>query len=136
MLAPREFPEWLPAAVRDEAQRILGSEGADEALVLRLATDERMEAVWRELEKHKTDKPCQLSDRWATLMRDRVDVPPPDSSDPLVLFFWYAYTIAWLGPITGNTSEWDNQLHSIEQRRRCCGIQQQGYANSMHNMAH
>jgi hypothetical protein len=97
MLAPRTFPDWLPPAVSEEARRILNSEGADEALVLRLATDERMESVWCELGKHKKDDLCHLSD-WAELMRDRVDVLPPDGSDPLVLFFWYAYTIAWLGP--------------------------------------
>jgi hypothetical protein len=106
MLAPREFPEWLPPAVREEARRILNSEGADEALILRLATDERMKGVWGELAKHKKDKLCQPSD-WALLMRDRVDIPPPDSSDPLALFFWCAYTIAWVRPIVGTLSNRD-----------------------------
>lgn len=77
MLAPPVFPEWLPPVVVCEAQRILSSEGADEELVLRLATDHRMKAVWPVLEKHKKDKPCHPSE-WAKLMRDRVDVPPPD----------------------------------------------------------
>jgi hypothetical protein len=104
MLAQPEFPEWLPSAVYFEAQRILNSKGADEALALRLATDRRMETVWPELEKHQ--KECELSD-WAILMTGRVDVPPPDTSDPLVLFFWYAYTIAWLEPKIGTVSRHD-----------------------------
>jgi hypothetical protein len=112
MLAPRTFPDWLPPAVSEEARRILNSDGADEALVLRLTTDEQMEGVWGELEKHKKDN-CQLS-KWVEFMRDRVDVPPPESSDPLVLFFWCAYTIAWARPVVGTFSD---RNPSIEQYR-------------------
>jgi hypothetical protein len=102
MLAP-SFPEWLPSSVAHEAQRILSSGTADTALVLRLATDERMRSVWNELARHKPDHPC-MSETWTTLMSDRVDVPPPPEADALPLFFWCAYTIASLGPSIGTIS--------------------------------
>jgi hypothetical protein len=59
MLAPG-FPTWLPPVVADEAERIVYSYTADNDLVLRLATDKRMESVWNELKKHKVAARSQL----------------------------------------------------------------------------
>jgi hypothetical protein len=98
-------PKWLPMEVQIEAERILDSGHADEALVLRLATDKRMKFVWRELEKCKQVSGC-LSD-WIALMNDRVDVQLPQDADALALFFWCAYTIAWLGAEVGTVSVHD-----------------------------
>lgn len=103
MLAPSAFPKWLPPVAAQEAQRILDAEGTNTALVLRLALDERMRPVWNELTKCKTTHP-HISDTWATLMSGRVDVPPPQDSDALTLFFWCAYTIASLEPEVGTVS--------------------------------
>jgi hypothetical protein len=100
MLAPATFPKWLPPSVKIEAERILGGGHADEALVLRLATDGRMQRVWRELPKHKRPHP-QIREAWTTLMDNRVDVSPPQDVDVHALFFWCAYTIASLGVAAG-----------------------------------
>jgi hypothetical protein len=104
MLAPSEFPEWLPPAVASEAQRILDSGHADEALVRRLATDKRMRSVWRVLSKHKRAHRPQLSKAWAGLMNDRVDVQLPQDADALAIYFGVAYTLAWLDPGVGTVS--------------------------------
>jgi hypothetical protein len=114
MLAPPAFPKWLPSDVKIEAERILCSGQADEALVLRLATDKRMESVWRELAKHKQPHP-QISEAWTILMEDRVDVPPPDYGDPPALFFWCAYTIASLGVAVGTISKLDLPIAKYRQ---------------------
>jgi hypothetical protein len=105
--APAElpvWPRWLPMEVQIEAERILNSGHADEALVLRLATDRRMRSVWRVLSKHKHAHRPQLSETWASLMSDRVDVQLPQDADALALFFWAAYTLAWLDPAVGTVS--------------------------------
>ena len=98
MLAPTALPRWLPMEVAIEAERILGSGYADEALVLRLATDREMKKVWRELEKCKKDNPSHLGESWAILTKAMTElkVEPPEISDPLALFFWIAYTLASL----------------------------------------
>ena len=101
MVASTELPKWLPLSAKREAQRILDTEGADTALVLRLATDKRMEEVWKELRKHKPRHP-RLSEAWGGLMKGRLDVePPPPDSDAMTLFFWVAFTIASLEPVAG-----------------------------------
>ena len=51
MLAPIAFPKWLPSAVAQEAQHLL--EARHSEVALRLATDDRMKFVWRELKKYK-----------------------------------------------------------------------------------
>jgi hypothetical protein len=79
MLAPSVFPEWLPPAVAQEAERLLNAGYADEELVTRLTTDGRMKLVWRELERreHFSAQP-QISDVWAEL-RSR-DAEPQESA--------------------------------------------------------
>ena len=49
MLTPSVWPAWLPPAVAHEAERILGMKFPNVDLLVRLATDGRMETVWREL---------------------------------------------------------------------------------------
>ena len=51
MLAPIAFPKWLPPAVAQEARHLLKVRHSEVAL--RLATDDRMKFVWRELKKYK-----------------------------------------------------------------------------------
>ena len=122
MLAPHAFPDWLPPAVSEEVKRILSilnSEGIDgEALVLRLATDQRMKSVWAILKKHKKDGPRELS-KWAKFTRDVATVPPPESSDPLVLFFYCACMIACMQPSTGPVSKYELALleYQVEAMR-------------------
>jgi hypothetical protein len=53
MLAPTSFPEWLPPVVAMEAEEHAQERPDYEELLRRLATDARMESVWRELKKHK-----------------------------------------------------------------------------------
>jgi hypothetical protein len=106
MLAPPTFPEWLPPTVALEAQRILNADTADAALVLRLATEKQMDAVWRVLKKCEPlerPQPSALAD----LMNERADVPLPPDPDALTLFFWCAYTLAWLGVAVGHISSND-----------------------------
>jgi hypothetical protein len=103
MLAPPAFPEWLPPAVKEEAERILRTIGSgayspyytadiDAALVFSLATDKRMQTVWQELSKHKPSLP-HLREGWTTLMKGRLAIEPPSDSDASALFFWVAYTL-------------------------------------------
>jgi hypothetical protein len=94
--------EWLPPAVMDEASRIMAADKCDAALALRLATDDRMRAVWNELSRHNPIG--RLRDVWTTVMAGRVNVPPPNTSNALALFFWVAYTIASLGAVAGKVS--------------------------------
>src|SRR5262245_22677957 len=97
MLAPLEFPKWLPSEVAQEVERIECSFDHDAELVRRLATDKRMRLVWSALSK-RVRADAQIREAWLSVMKDRVDVPPPNSPDrtALVLFFWLAYTIASL----------------------------------------
>ena len=57
MLAPSVFPKWLPSAVAQEARHLLEAKHSEAAphlaVALRLATDDRMKFVWRELKKYK-----------------------------------------------------------------------------------
>jgi hypothetical protein len=58
MRDPRVFPSWLPPLVREQAQalhsELLKSGTADDIAVLeRITSDPRMEAVWKYLQKHK-----------------------------------------------------------------------------------
>ena len=57
MLAPTAFPKWLPPAVAQEARHQLEAKRSEVTLrrkvALRLATDDRMKFVWRELKKYK-----------------------------------------------------------------------------------
>jgi hypothetical protein len=97
MLAPPAFPAWLPPAVAEEAQRLLNAGYAEDELVLRLATDERMKFVWRELKRHEqfSARP-QISDAWAKV-RSR-DAQSDNQASALVLFFWCAYALAVMQP--------------------------------------
>jgi hypothetical protein len=65
MLAPTSFPEWLPPVVAEEAEELAEERPEHEELLRRLATDPRMESVWRELKKHK---PCKRIDweKWSS----------------------------------------------------------------------
>jgi hypothetical protein len=56
-VASARFPEWLPPDVAAMANRCWNAPIADRALVLRLATDDRMRGVWRELAKRKPVRP-------------------------------------------------------------------------------
>jgi hypothetical protein len=111
MLAPPTFPKWLPPAVALEAQRILSTENADTALVLRLATDERMKPVWHQLKKFAlvSAKPSE----WSELVSDRsgVQLPPPHS-DALTQFFWCVYMLAIIEPAVGHFSGFDLPIAS------------------------
>jgi hypothetical protein len=124
MLAPPTFPKWLPTEVAIEADRIISAGTADDDLVIRLATDKRMEWVWRVLKKcdQVSDRP-QLSDAW-TLMNavmGEVDVRlPEDNPDALSLFFWCAYTIASLKPKAGTFSRFD--LPIAEYKREAANL--------------
>jgi hypothetical protein len=113
MLAPT-FPEWLPAAVALEAQRLLSLdlEIADAALVRRLAMDPRMKSVWRELSDLKFGRP--------KLEAPIIDLRPPlsdqltDHEAALVLLFWYAYFFARFPTTVATISEHDALLASCE----------------------
>jgi hypothetical protein len=71
-VASSRFPKWLPPVVAAVAERYWDSLAADRELVLRLATDDRMRSVWRELDRRK----------------------PATGKGALGLFFVYAYTYA------------------------------------------
>jgi hypothetical protein len=112
MLAPT-FPEWLPPTVADEAQRLLAThEIVDADLVLRLATDARMQSVWRHLLKHRhfPNRP-RISDSLRVIVSDTTLIPPSDHlSDQevaLTLFFWCAYVFAFLKPTVSTVSRHD-----------------------------
>jgi hypothetical protein len=69
MLTPR-FPEWVPPAVACRAEALLIDWGDFRHDVGRLATDERMEAVWRELRRRSPDEAALavlLNTSWVTL---------------------------------------------------------------------
>jgi hypothetical protein len=107
MLAPTIFPEWLPPAVAREAERLLNSGHAEDELVLRLATDRRMQGVWRELSKPRyAFTHPQISNPWADT--DFMDFPPldglTDQEATLTLFFWYSYAFAFMKPASGTVS--------------------------------
>ena len=119
----------VAASATREAERILYSGYADEALVLRLATDKRMRSVWRVLSKHRPAHRPQLSEAWASLMNDRVDVRLPKDVDALALFFLGAYTLAWLGAEVGTVSTVIFQSHCIDLRQLAYGFRRQCCAN-------
>ena len=53
------FPGWLPDLIREDAAKVVRghiSAGNDPTPVIRLATDDRMQAVWGELSKAQRDK--------------------------------------------------------------------------------
>jgi hypothetical protein len=104
MLAPPAFPAWLPPAVAEEAQRLLNAGYAEDELVLRLATDERMKLVWRELKRHEqfSVRP-QISDALAKV-RSR-DTRLAHEESALALFFWCAYALAFMQPRVGTFSK-------------------------------
>jgi hypothetical protein len=110
--APSELPKWLPTSVAVMADRIrnkgigLWLGPADEALVQRLATDERMEKVWRELSRHKSAKPARSK------FLSTLDIEPPEDCDPLAEFYYCAYVIAWLGPVAGTLAGRDADIAS------------------------
>ena len=56
MLAPTIFPEWLPPVVAEEAEKLAQDRPEDEELLRRLATDPRMESVWREIKEHNSSE--------------------------------------------------------------------------------
>jgi len=56
MLAPTIFPEWLPPVVAEEAEELAQRHPEDEELLRRLATDPRMESVWREIKEHNSSE--------------------------------------------------------------------------------
>ena len=112
MLAPTSFPEWLPPAVIDEAQRILFDDlDADAELVLRLTTDKRMKPVWDELKKenHRLAARSVLEACVSHVVVPR-EAPPSSLTDrdaALSLFFWYAYAFAFMKPKVGKFSSRD-----------------------------
>jgi hypothetical protein len=86
-------PDWVPASVAAEISWILHASWTqgDLPLLWRLATDERMESVWRELKKHE---PCcsraELEEIWTGWKREAL----PDLSDSdiaLRLVFYWAF---------------------------------------------
>jgi hypothetical protein len=107
MLAPPIFPEWLPPAVAQEAKRLLNSGHAEDELVLRLATDQRMQGVWLELSKprYALTRP-QIGNPWGDA--DVMDSPPLDGltnqEAALTLFFWYSYALAFMKPAIATVS--------------------------------
>ncbi len=104
MLAPPTFPKWLPSDVGLEARRILRiAKTADADLVIRLATDKRMEMVWRVLTKCEPHE-CPQPSAMANLLSERADTPLPDNPDALTLFFWCAYSLAWAGVVAGTVA--------------------------------
>jgi hypothetical protein len=106
MLAPLVFPEWLPPIVAEEARRIFYTEkNSDDDLVLRLATDKRMESVWNELNKYKVAAPSQLESSVSLLARrERPLSSLTDREAALNLFFWYAYAFAFMEVSVGTIS--------------------------------
>src|SRR5215831_11719966 len=112
MLAPTSFPEWLPPAVIDEAQRILFDDlDADAELVLRLTTDKRMKPVWDELKK-ENHRLAARSVLEACVSHVVVPGEAPlssltDRDAALTLFFWYAYAFAFMKPKVGKVSSRD-----------------------------
>jgi len=111
MLALTSFPEWLPPAVMDEAQRILFTDlDADTELVFRLATDKRMKPVWDELKKnHKlaVRAVLEVCTSHAIASREAPLSSLTDRDAALTLFFWYAYAFAFMKPKVGKVSSRD-----------------------------
>jgi hypothetical protein len=65
MLAPPIFPEWLPPVVAEEAESLAQERPEDEELLRRLATDPRMESVWREIKEHNSSEHIDW-ERWSS----------------------------------------------------------------------
>jgi hypothetical protein len=86
MSTPVIFPEWLPPSVAHAAEELLEAnlEDRGKEIIFRLATDKRMEAIWRELEK------CDLAEA-------RDDDPlweAPSHEAALIYFFVDAWQCA------------------------------------------
>jgi hypothetical protein len=113
MLAPTEFPEWLPPAVALEAQRLLDTKTADAALIYRLADDPRMELVWRELSGLKFERPQLETD-----LRPPLDDNLTDQEAAHTAFFWWAYFYARFPIALATISEVDELLASCENRAK------------------
>jgi len=91
MLAPTIFPEWLPPVVTEEAEELAQNRPEDEELLRRLATDPRMESVWREIKKHNSSEPIDW-ERWSSNERKPKGLSNEDIA--LKLTFRYAFFIA------------------------------------------
>ena len=109
MLDTPILPEWLPPVVAQEAERLFRSGYADEELVARLATDQRMRSVWRELSKprYARTRPRIINLYWGRT----VDLPQleglTEQEAALTLFFWYSYAFAFMKPAVGKVSTLD-----------------------------
>jgi hypothetical protein len=95
MLAPTIFPEWLPPVVAEEAEELAQDRPEDEELLRRLATDPRMESVWREIKKHNSSEPIDW-ERWSKKRKPKV---LSNEDIALKLTFRYAFFIALGSPI-------------------------------------
>jgi hypothetical protein len=120
MLTPA-YPEWLPPAVARRAEALLIDWGDFRHDVGRLATDERMEAVWRELRRHSPDEAALtvlLNTSWVTL--DELKQCRPDET-ALVVFFEHAFWNTVLPPRAATVSEFNTlrntYLHHAAQLR-------------------
>jgi hypothetical protein len=106
MLAPPTFPEWLPAAVTREAERILGMKFVNADLLIRLTTDKRMKKVWPVLKRGRFPRRPQLNETWAN-MRGPLPDGLSNQDAALVLFFWCAYIFVFIGITVGTVAEYD-----------------------------
>jgi hypothetical protein len=108
MLAP---PNWLPSSAAHEAQRLLSVESVDAALVVRLATDERMRSVWREVTKHNKQghTRSEMSEAWKHF-RPPLSEQFTNEEAALALFFWYTCFFAHLRPTVRTIAEWGSLL--------------------------
>lgn len=111
MLAP-SLPAWLPTAVADEARRIL-EYTEDPALVIRLATDNRMKRVWAALSKLKFVRP-ELDEEVLGMRGALLDDQLTDQEAALTMFFWCAYAFARRPIALVTISELDTLLASCE----------------------
>src|SRR5262245_1867280 len=91
MLAPTIFPEWLPPVVAEEAEELTQRHPEDEELLRRLATDPRMESVWREIKEHNSSEHIDW-ERWSRNERRPTGLSNEDIA--LKLTFRRAFFIA------------------------------------------
>jgi hypothetical protein len=87
ILAPTSFPEWLPPAVAKEAEELAQERPEHEELLRRLATDPRMESVWREIKKHNSSEHIDW-ERWSN---ERKPTGLSNEDIALKLTFRYVY---------------------------------------------
>jgi hypothetical protein len=140
MLAPIAFPKWLPSAVAQEAQHLLEAKHSEVAL--RLATDDRMKFVWRELKKYKVPSggvyqgelpPGYLPVTWPDAWKDLplgydtsrsaaakyfFDNQLTDQEAALALFFRHAFHYAALDTSAITDSELDKKTAGYKEHAK------------------